>query len=210
MNEFRSMSPHRWLKLIFLLLGIVFHDSFGVEGINFTIALTPGQKRCVGEILTKDVLFVAELTAKSPFHAMVHDERQVIYEERDSAQVRTAFTTRTNGAHTVCVENYGEPGDLPVALNLKWGPEAKDYSQIAKKEHLDPVVSRLRHMDDELSLYHSNLMYMRGRESRRRETTDSTSFRVIVFCMIILAVFVVSTLAQTFYFRAFFKAKKLI
>ena len=117
------------------------------------------------------------------------------------------------------------------------GPEAKDYSQIAKKEHLEDSKVTLRKVADSLNNYHSNVLYIRAREERMRKTNDSTASRasqlqfcgwfwaqVIFFCLFNVVLMLLGDLRgdvfmacrigvggwQMLYFKRFFRSKKII
>lgn len=179
------------------------------SSIHISVSLSSLQKKCFGERLTADTLFVADLHANGLIAVVVADEEGTIFTDRDKDTIQTAFTTKVYGSHTTCVENLSK-SDISVWLDLKWGPEARDYSQIAKKEHLDEVVVQLRHITDELQQYHDNLLYMRARELKMRAKSDSTASRVSTFCVITIITVIITGAVQGFYFRNFFRAKKII
>jgi len=180
-----------------------------IEALHISVSLNPAQKKCFGEQLSKDVLFTAEWTGNGPIAVSVADDETTIFQERDKNVAQTAFTTQMGGTHMVCVENLSKR-DITVWMNLKWGPEAKDYSQIAKKEHLEPITTAFRQFEDRLHLYHDNILFMRGTESHMRDINESTSFRVSLSCVTIILVAVITGLIQAYYFRRFFRAKKII
>lgn len=177
--------------------------------LHISVSLNPSQKKCFSEKLTSDTLFVASFTSSGDISVAIADEQSTIFTDKEKNVIHTAFTTKQYGTHTSCIENVAKR-DVVVWMELKWGPEARDYSQVAKKEHLDDLVLRIRHLQDELRQYHSTLLYMRSRESRMRETIDSTSFRVSVFCIFVIVVVLLNGILQATYFRNFFKSKKII
>ena len=73
---------------------------------------------------------------------------------------------------------------MTVQLSIKSGVAAKDYSQIAKKDHLEPAQVMIRRIEDLLHEYRSNLFYQKRREERIRETIDATADRALLFCVI--------------------------
>eukprot|EP01066_Platyproteum_vivax_P009957 Platyproteum_vivax@DN4425_c0_g1_i1.p1 len=108
-----------------------------------------------------------------------------------------------------CLHN---PGTIvqKVNMDIASGTEARDYSLVAKKEHLEPVQVAMRKADDLLNQYHGTLLYMREREERMRATTDSTAFRVICFTVFNLLLMIGVAAAFVLSFKHFFRAKKLI
>eukprot|EP00913_Durusdinium_trenchii_P015829 g14875.t1 len=154
-----------------------------------------GEKKCFGEQAARLELLVVELSASegSKVGVTVLSPHATIFSEHDRQQVKTAFTTQDAGPHWICIQN-DEATDAEVLLSVLLGPEAKDYSQIAKKErpsaadrrpqeHLEESKVTLRRVADALQNYHSNVLYIRAREERMRKTNDSTASRVIFFCL---------------------------
>lgn len=135
--------------------------------------------------------------------------RAPIYKQQGKDQIRTAFTTSHPGTHTFCVSNIGK-NRLVVNVQIVWGPEARDYSQIAKVEHLDEVLVQLLRLQDRLKLYHANVLYMREKESRMREASDVTANRLMTFCIVNMVLLVLAALASAYYFKRFFRSKKII
>lgn len=189
----------------------------GASAISFEINVFPSQKKCYGEHIAPDVLFRSSFSLLTPpnpndesgMAVSVADEGGTIYEERDKAEAHTAFTTRQEGNHVVCVENTATQ-EINVNISLLWGADAKDYSQIAKMEHLDNTVQVMRHIEDELREYHQSLIFMRAREQRLRTVNETTSFRVLLFGFINIACVMIGAAAQAYYFKRFFKQKKII
>ena len=97
-----------------------------------------------------------------------------------------------------------------MSLSVKYGASAKDYSQVAKRDHLDASDEILARVADELKAYHSNLLYMRDREDSMRQTNEFMSTRIIAASVLSLLIVVIAGLSQVFYFKRFFKSKKII
>ena len=134
----------------------------------------------------------------------------VVYKEDKQSSVSHAFTSTAAGPHWVCITNLESYMDMDVMLNMKSGVYAKDYGQIAKKYHLEPAQVAVRRMSDLLNEYRSNLFYQRSREQRMRETVDSTADRALVFCILNTLMIVGVGLFQAYFFRKFFRSKKII
>merc|ERR1712187_862621 len=105
----------------------------------------------------------------------------------------------------MCIQNVQ---DTPTEVNMKVlvGPQAKDYSKIAKKEHLLETQIALRRVEESLQSYHSNVLYIRSREERMRQTNDSTAFRVICFCLFNVVMMIAVGGWQMMYFKRFFRS----
>lgn len=139
-----------------------------------------------------------------------YEDAVVIFQQREKIQISTAFTTAaTADIYTFCVRNDGVSPAF-VDVKIAWGPEAKDYSQLAKVHHLDSVTIKLRQMEDMLNLYKTNILFLRERESGMRETNDITAFRILGFSIITIVVLILAGIVQSYYFRNFFRNKKII
>mmetsp|Transcript_13019 Transcript_13019/g.23202 ORF Transcript_13019/g.23202 Transcript_13019/m.23202 type:complete len:198 (+) Transcript_13019:126-719(+) len=183
----------------------------GVAGIKVTVTIGPQEKKCYGEQAAKMELLVveAETVADSKVSVTVLSPHATIFAEHDRSKVKTAFTTTEPGPHWVCIKNDA-PTPAEVLLSVLLGPEAKDYSQLAKKEHLEDSQVSLRRIEESLRNYHSNILYIRAREERMRQTNDSTASRVIGFCLFNVMLMIGVGGWQMLYFKRFFRSKKII
>ena len=110
----------------------------------------------------------------------------------------------------MCLENSDGIVSSEVIFSVKYGANAKDYSQIAKRDHLDSSDESLNRILDELKSYHANLLYMRDREEAMRQTNEMMSTRIIAASVLSLAIVLIAGVAQMYYFKRFFKSKKII
>jgi len=88
--------------------------------------------------------------------------------------------------------------------------KAKDYSSIAKKEHLKPIETELRKMNDvarETLKYYENI---RDSEEKIYSDTASTNTRTIVYGIIMTLILITLSLFQMYQLKSFFKKKKII
>jgi len=66
-----------------------------------------------------------------------------------------------------------------VTFSFKTGVNAKDYSSVAKKDNLKPLEVELRKLEDTTALIHEELLYMKERESTRRQAAGALSCHVV-------------------------------
>jgi len=66
------------------------------------------------------------------------------YTANQAASGKFAFTASEEGAHRVCFTNHATGGLRRVSFDFFSGVDAKDYADIAKKEHLLPIEVRRR------------------------------------------------------------------
>lgn len=72
---------------------------------------------------------------------MLGPANEVEYQKEDAARGKFAFTGKDSGTHKFCFTNGGQVGRR-LSLDLKVGLEAKDYGEVARKEHLQPLEVR--------------------------------------------------------------------
>lgn len=198
-----------------------------VSATDFQVKIPTAGTRCFGEelqahdllvvraesVINKDMNFTMiiknSLKEGSSQYDVSGGGREVYREEKKNS-VSHAFTATLAGPHWVCISNLDSYKDLDILVTMKSGVAAKDYSKIAKKEHLEPAQIAMRRIDDMLNEYRGNLFYQRRREERMRETVDSTADRALAFCLFNGTLIVVVGLLQAYYFRRFFRSKKII
>eukprot|EP00928_Gymnodinium_smaydae_P070521 TRINITY_DN54337_c0_g1_i1.p1 TRINITY_DN54337_c0_g1~~TRINITY_DN54337_c0_g1_i1.p1 ORF type:complete len:239 (-),score=56.47 TRINITY_DN54337_c0_g1_i1:156-791(-) len=181
------------------------------SAIEVVVTLAGNEQKCFGEQLAKQELLVAEFVAeeRAKVSVKVQGPTSTIFTDHDRPRIKTAFTTTEAGAHWLCVGNeQAEATD--VSMSVLVGAQAKDYSKVAKKEHLEETRVALKRVEESLSNYHKNVLYSRAREERMRQTNDSTALRVISFCIFNVILMICVGGWQMLYFKRFFRAKKII
>mmetsp|Transcript_42254 Transcript_42254/g.99224 ORF Transcript_42254/g.99224 Transcript_42254/m.99224 type:complete len:204 (-) Transcript_42254:38-649(-) len=186
----------------------------GGLAIEVRVSVPAGQKKCYGEQAAASELLVIDFEGPEgqPMEVTVMNQESTIWSDNTHSKAKTAFTTNEAGPHWMCIKNPSteEKDSLAVKMKLLAGPAAKDYTKIAKKEHLEPTQIALKRVEENLRNYHNNVLYMRAREERMRKTNDSTAFRVIGFCLFNVMLMISVGGWQMFYFKRFFRSKKII
>ena len=102
--------------------------------------------------------------------------------KKEKAQFgKFAFTAEETGSHHICFSNKGRE-TTRVGLDVKVGVAAKDYSEVAKKEHLEPLQVELRRLEDAAREIHEEQLYMRQREEEmRHQRVDELTFEVVQY-----------------------------
>ncbi len=103
-------------------------------------------------------------------------------------------------------------GSLPrsVSLDFRSGVDAKDFAQIAKNEHLEPLEGELRRLEEVLREVQGDLTYAQQREETHRNTSESTNARVLWFSVATMVVLLATCFVQLLYLQRYFSSKKLI
>ncbi|KAI9663802.1 MAG: vesicle coat component [Bathelium mastoideum] len=215
-----------WLlaRLTSLLLFI----SLGTS-LKFDIQAHPGhesasKERCIRNFVAKDQLVVVTATVSgSRGDGMVlnmHIKDAVgndFHKPRDVAgENRYAFTSHSDSAFDVCFENVLDnhaQTHTPirhVELDIDIGADAKDWSAIQAGEKLKPVETELRRIEELVEEIVSEMDYLKGRETKLRDTNESTNERVKWFAYGTMGMLVGLGAWQVVYLRAYFRSKHLI
>lgn len=148
------------------------------------------------------------LVVTDPQHKFLKQDANI---DTSSDEVhRFSFTAGASGIYTVCFVNSHSDKTARVLLELKHGVEAKDYSEVAKREHLMPVEKELRKMEDTVEEIHREMLYLQAREAAMRNTNESTNARVLWFSFLSILVLVGMGVWQVLHLKRFFRSKKLI
>lgn len=98
---------------------------------------------------------------------------------------------------------------VQAELDIRVGLNAQDFSDVAKKEHLQPIELELRKMEQLAEEIYTEAEYQRVREEAHRDTNESTGDRIKWFSVLSIAVVVAVAAAQVIIlYWAFGKAGK--
>jgi p24 family protein delta-1 len=174
------------------------------------------------EELGNDVLVTGDFEAapsySSQLYMKVEDpDKGVIWSDQDAKQGTFALTTSVAGEYAFCFLDMPRQGQAfapgtkrRVTFEYRTGVAARDYSEVAKREHLEPLAVELRKMEDLVRDVNSDMQYLRDRERLMRDTNESTNSRVIWLGIVSSSVLVVLGFAQIYSFYAYLKHKKVL
>lgn len=180
--------------------------------------------RCVGEDMAEDALGKfsfhvsggADMTpeqskAPTPVKVTVFGpSRGQLYAKQLSHDVDSfSFTSHEVGLHKICFKNGGND-DLRVSLDVQTDLSVKDYSEVVKTEHLQPLGLLFRKAEDKLQDISLEMDKSREREAHLRETSESTARRIEWFSILSITVLLTISAWQIFYLKSFFRSKKLL
>lgn len=125
-----------------------------------------------------------------------------------------AFTAHDDASFDVCFENvaegsgYGKKRD--IELNVEIGSQARDWNQVQAAEKLKPTEAELRRLEELTDEIQRELEYLKIRETRLRDTNESTNRRVKLFSIVVILALVSFGGWQIVYLRSYFKSKHII
>eukprot|EP00792_Barthelona_sp_PAP020_P004672 TRINITY_DN2276_c0_g1_i1.p1 TRINITY_DN2276_c0_g1~~TRINITY_DN2276_c0_g1_i1.p1 ORF type:complete len:218 (+),score=57.18 TRINITY_DN2276_c0_g1_i1:29-655(+) len=204
-----------------LILGLIF--AIGAFCTQFD--LHKGLEKCFFEEVPVDTLISGKFWPvnlnrdhqRIEFY-VVDPHLKRIYERYDIENSKAAkfkFTTSVPGEHKFCFRNIPE-SDIPshfsrrIAFVLQVGEAALDFGKIAKTDKLRPIEVELRRSQEITRDIHNTAIYMRHREARMRNTSESTNARVPFFTIFTILVSVGVAFFQMNYLTRFFSRKKIM
>ena len=186
------------------------------------VDVRPGTSKCFGERVIKDQVVVAAFAVHHPKLEDGHVENQVSvritgpdgreeYTKEKFTECKHAFTASEDGRVEVCVALAGaSPMPRTVELTVSKGAEARDYAAIAKEEHLRPLETQMRRLQDQLVEVAELMDDMRLREAEMRSLNERTNARVWHHSCFSVLVLLSLGFWQIRYLQGFLKDKKLI
>jgi hypothetical protein len=99
------------------------------------------------------------------------------------------------------------PKEVDVEISVSQANGAGD-TELAKKEHLDPLEQQILQLSAAMSAVHNEQKYMKMREARHRATNDSTNSRVLWWSFFEAVMLIGASLFQVYYLRRFFEDKR--
>eukprot|EP00004_Rigifila_ramosa_P010300 TRINITY_DN22139_c0_g1_i1.p2 TRINITY_DN22139_c0_g1~~TRINITY_DN22139_c0_g1_i1.p2 ORF type:complete len:208 (-),score=66.79 TRINITY_DN22139_c0_g1_i1:42-665(-) len=134
----------------------------------------------------------------------------VLYAAEMQQEGRFTFTAERGGEYAFCFSNKMSQVTLKqVTLTLDLG-DARDLQEIALQEHLTPLENTLAVLTDGLQTVQREQNYLRARERTHRQTSESTSERVLYWSLAEAAVLIAISVWQMFYLKRFFEVKAAV
>lgn len=198
-----------------LVIGLV----LGVHGIKFDIS--PNTERCLKEELSRDVLVLGNYSVEQQqpslrLHFTIMDPSKGEIFAKDADEAHFSFTTENGGEFLFCFNDITDQSRLAygysrrVALELKTGVDAKDYTELAGKENLSKLEVEMRRIEDGVAEILNDLKYLRRREERMRDTNESTNSRVAWLSIFSVVTMVAVGAWQIYYLKRYFQQKKIL
>lgn len=134
-----------------------------------------------------------------------------------SKEVRASFTTHEAAAIDICLTNYLDRNQRQrtylsrnVELDVETGTTARDWNVMQTAEKLRPAEVELKKVEEMTREITNELLYLKAREERMRDTNESTNSRVKWFSTLITLTLIGLGVWQIQYLRHYFKVKHII
>lgn len=173
-------------------------------------------------------------------HVEVRDpDDSIILSRVYSSDGKISFTSTSPGEHVICMYSnstaWFSGSQLRVHLEIQAGEHAIDYAHVAQKEKMSELQLRIRQLLDQVDQITKEQNYQRVssassgdwfrfacvieyggcfvaqyREERFRQTSESTSQRVLWWSLAQTVILVGMGVWQMHHLKRFFEAKKLV
>jgi len=177
----------------------------------FIIEVPAYKTFCVSQDLSDKVFVTVAFHSleKLDINVRAFDQSSRLVTERyNDRNHKLGFTTSEGGQYQFCIENLNA-SIVPVAVDLKFGVEAKDYSIVPNTKTLSPIEILLKKIASTVETVKKELSYVREREEQLRHTTQTIGERVIGYSILTLLMLAGLSVFQIVYLRSFFRAKKI-
>ncbi|XP_018313970.1 transmembrane emp24 domain-containing protein bai isoform X1 [Mycetomoellerius zeteki] len=192
-----------------------------VHGIMFF--LEPNSHKCLKEEVHANVLVTGEYEVSEAMgqkaNYVIQDSKGHILSQKEDIPhgklLKFSFVTETYDTFEICfisrVPNHQRGIRQEVTLITKRGIEAKSYEGlIGEAAKLKPVEVELKRLEDLSEAIVQDFARMRKNEEEMRDTNEATNTRVLYFSLFSIFILFGLSTWQLFYFRRFFRMKKLI
>lgn len=193
--------------LIFLIISIA---------TAFEFSLARRGVQCFGEDLSKDTLYVCEVSLKDKAPGKNHLSVRVLYkditvlfEKINVNSAKFSFTSTDEGPHSLCIENNGQ-FESWIIVKITTGAAAKDYSNVASTKDIKESERKIEVIKESARQIHKELQHIREREEQMRNTNETIHSRVVAYSIFTIVFLLALALIQTLYLKRFFKSKKMI
>lgn len=195
-----------------------------VFAVKFSVDARPKgfPPRCIRDFVQKGKMVVVKVDTDGSrgdgqtLNLHVQDNKGNEYgRKKDVAgEVRLAFTAHDDASVDVCFENVGPDGNSQlkreIELNVEIGSQARDWNQVQAAEKLKPTELELRRVEELTDEVQRELEYLKIRETRLRDTNESTNRRVKMFSIGVVFSLVSFGLWQVVYLRSYFRSKHIL
>eukprot|EP01091_Cochliopodium_minus_P016550 TRINITY_DN6245_c0_g1_i1.p1 TRINITY_DN6245_c0_g1~~TRINITY_DN6245_c0_g1_i1.p1 ORF type:complete len:208 (+),score=54.94 TRINITY_DN6245_c0_g1_i1:31-654(+) len=182
--------------------------------------LRANEELCLDEQINYDTVVHGEfrsLGAKSEMFAvqvLAPEGQRIIWEKYSTTEGSFGFTAEEYGDYRFCFRRITKGKSLPLvaemSFQLNTGVDAKDYSAVAKKEHLKPIEVEMKKAEDMIKEILNSLTEWQVREEAHRDTSETANETIVNWSIFTLILIVGLGLYQTWSLKRFLKTKRVI
>ncbi|CDU20147.1 transmembrane protein Tmp21 precursor [Plasmodium yoelii] len=209
-------------KLLTFFIAFIFQASI-INSLQIYLSLKPNLPKCIKERISKDTLVVGKFKThekESVVSIFIYDidvnEKKInsldklpIFEAIDEHDIKTAFTTFYSGSYSFCAYNKSNKV-VDIYFEIKHGVEARDYTKIAKADHLNEATIFLKQILNSMKTFQSNLKRIKISEEKEKKSSEKLNDTLMWFSILTIIIIIIAALTQDFYYKRFFTSKKII
>ena len=210
------------ISLLFLCLSVGLGLPSPTRVSCFMFDLAARSYKCFTEELPQDYAVAGNFKALPGYSQFVDfriTDPRGAYVHSDSGKDNSdfRFTTALAGDYHFCIYNrlvqgvkYNEDLYRTVSLDLRLGPDATDYDDLATREHLKPLEVELRIMEDTIRAINTEYAYFKRREAEMRNTSEHLNSRSAWVTFLSVAFVIAFAWWQIRHMKGFLRSKRLI
>eukprot|EP00009_Paramoeba_aestuarina_P016376 CAMPEP_0201528236 /NCGR_PEP_ID=MMETSP0161_2-20130828/37746_1 /ASSEMBLY_ACC=CAM_ASM_000251 /TAXON_ID=180227 /ORGANISM="Neoparamoeba aestuarina, Strain SoJaBio B1-5/56/2" /LENGTH=198 /DNA_ID=CAMNT_0047929435 /DNA_START=6 /DNA_END=602 /DNA_ORIENTATION=- len=192
---------------LFFFIVVAFAVVDPVKGFWFD--LSGGEEKCFYEDMVQDIM-AGDTNGNFPFAVRVEDpQKSILWSTQMGRGASFGVKADQPGRYAVCFVDMSGVGGL-AELSLTSGAAAQDYSDIAKKDHLEPLALSLRKSTDIIQNINNKLHTIDQRRERHESTVVDTHGALGLTSSITILIVILLGVLQIYALRSFLRKKKVI
>ena len=140
---------------------------------------------------------------------MVDTNGNSVYSKTNENYDKITYSTTDSGNQQLCFENFSNQPNA-IQFSYKSGIEAKDYSQLAKKDNVLPIEMHISKLQDKIEQLLHSMISFKELENNNLGTFDNIVNRVFFSSIILLSVMGFITLITLSLIKRFIRERKVI
>ncbi len=217
--EIKGASQRCFKETLPINTHVIGEASFTSETVpNFRILITDEKKYVIfdkkhdSEDFNHQYKLLKEGKKREEFPNLNDQEyEEMIYNENKANmdKIRFAFSTQTTGEIYFCITNIDNIYNT-YDFEMSHGIDARDYSNIAKKENLKPAETEVLRLEDFVKEMKATAEAIWVKESHKLEISETFNSNLIWSSLFGIVVIVVFGTFEYYVIKSYFKQKKLI
>jgi len=124
------------------------------------------------------------------------------------------FATRGKGRYTVCFSARAKPDAMiqsgfTVRVGFTILHQTSEEAKVSST-HVSALHDQLKRIEDDIHTIADNLVYLKYREAKMRDTSESTGERALYFPILTVCVLFILGMWQSFHLSSFLQEKKIV
>ena len=177
--------------------------------INLKFSLERLEEYCLSEYLEEKTYVIHDISSNSTKTQYIHKYDNIYLIHRITKEFQFPYVTEKSGDYEICITNYDHIL-IEVNFSMKYGLDAKDYSEISKKKDLKPTELILEKMEDKARDLAKIIIFEKNKYMKIINIFDELYNKICIFsfCVVICMIFV--GILEMIYLKKFMKKRKLI